>query len=135
MSEVGQSVSSAPVRRRTRNRRPAISNVVPLHQRILPRHVDTLNHWMEAGHRMGLSDSAVSRMDRSTHDYSVSEYILVWVRENIDPAYVIRPEGLWWVVTDAIRDAEISRTRDFAAALNVIRPVLNLGEGGLIERA
>lgn len=55
-----------------------------------------------------------------------SEYVLVWVRENIDPAYIIRPERIGWVVIDAVRDNELGRTRSFAAALHMIRPMLKL---------
>ena len=79
---------------------------------------------------MGLCDASTFVPERSTaHGQPTTEYVLVWVRENIDPAYLIRPERIGWVVVDAVRDHELGRTRSFDAALQLIRPVLKPAAG------
>ena len=120
----------APARRRSRARRPLPTNVIPLHQRIMPRHVELLARWLEAGRMMGLCDASTFKAERSGQLEAVraSEYVLVWVRENIDPAYLIRPERIGWTVIDAVRDNELGRTSSFGAALQLIRPVLKAAE-------
>lgn len=100
-------------------------NVVPLHQRIMPRHTALLARWLEAGRRMGLCDASAFQPDRPA-DGPRHDYVLVWVRENIDPAYMIVPEGAQWTVVDAVRQQDLARLPSFAAALNFIRPVLPL---------
>jgi hypothetical protein len=94
----------------------------------MPRHVALLSRWLDAGRRMGLCDATVSAGDRPASERGASDYVLIWVRENIDPAYLIRPDGLCWVVIDAVREEEIGRTRAFASALYLIRPVLTVDE-------
>ncbi len=97
------------------------ANVVVLHQRMTQRHKDVLNHWLEAGRCMGLCDACICRHGRDQPDY-----VLVWVRENPDPAYMITPEGMRWRLTDCIRGEVLATHASFEAALHHIRPVLDL---------
>jgi hypothetical protein len=99
------------------------SNVVVLHPRVTPQHTALLTRWLEAGRRMGLCDASAFFPDRTDRQ---RDYVLVWVRENSDPAYMVQSEGAAWVVTDAVRERELARLPSFAAALNFIRPVLPL---------
>ncbi len=101
----------------------AATNVVVLHPRITSRHTTLLARWLEAGRRMGLCDASAFFPDRGERQ---RDYVLVWVRENPDPAYMIQFEGGNWAVTDAVRERELSRLPSFAAALQFIRPVLPL---------
>ncbi len=101
----------------------ATTNVIVLHPRITPRHTALLARWLEAGRRMGLCDASAFSPDRGERQ---RDYVLVWVRENPDPAYMIRCEGGTWSVTDAVRERELARLPSFAAALQFIRPVLSL---------
>ena len=101
----------------------AATNVVVLHPRITPRLTALLARWLEAGRRMGLCDASAFFPDRSDRK---RDYVLVWVRENPDPAYLVQSEGNMWVVTDAVRERELTRLPSFAAALQFIRPVLPL---------
>ncbi len=99
-------------------------NVVLLQQRILPSHTALLARWVEAGRRMGICDASMFVPHAPAAD--AVNYVLVWVRENIDPAYMIVPEGRQWTVVDAVRQQNLTRLRSFAEALNFIRPVLPL---------
>ena len=129
MIEATQPAGNPPVRRRARTRRALGSNVVQLHQRLLPRHSELLARWLEAGRQMGLCDATTFAAERRAGRAPASaEYVLVWVRENMDPAYIIRPDRIGWLVIDALRENELGRTRSFAAALHMIRPVLKLDE-------
>lgn len=101
----------------------ATTNVVVLHPRITQRHTALLARWLEAGRRMGLCDASAFFPDRSERQ---RDYVLVWVRENPDPAYMIRFEAGSWAVIDAVREHELARLPNFAAALHFIRPVLPL---------
>lgn len=104
-------------------------NVFLLHQRIMPRHTALLARWLDAGRRMGLCDASTflpNRLGLVASQTGRTDYVLVWVRENIDPAYMILPEGATWLVVDAVREQHLARVRTFAAALNFIRPVLPL---------
>lgn len=89
--------------------------VVPLRLSVLPRHRSYLLAWVEAGHRMGLCDADVASGGEPE--------VYVWVRENADPAYVIRAEGMSWVVVDHLRARKLGAFRSFEAALYCIRPV------------
>jgi len=89
---------------------------------VLPRHREYLMRWLDAGTRMGLCDADVCR-DEDT----AAEQILVWVRENADPAYLVRPEGMRWVLTDHLRDHRLGTFENLESALQAIRPVLPLG--------
>lgn len=110
-------------RRTKRSRGSAVTNVVPLRQRIMPHHRTKLARWLAAGRCMGLCDaSAVS----GARGKASADYVLVWVRENPDPAYMITPEGMQWRVTDCVRQATLARQPTFEAALHFIRPVLDL---------
>ena len=117
---------SASVSKPRARRRSVPSNVVRLHQRIMPRHTALLARWLEAGRRMGLCDASAFTPERTDPGKIPSDYILVWVRENMDPAYMIKPEALGWAVIDAIRQQTLGQTRSFEAALHMIRPVLPL---------
>lgn len=78
---------------------------------------------------MGLCDASAflpNRLGLVASQTGRTDYVLVWVRENIDPAYMILPEGATWLVVDAVREQHLARVRTFAAALNFIRPVLPL---------
>lgn len=99
------------------------SNLLVLHPRITATHTALLARWLAAGLCMGLCDA---------HAYSPKgrergrDYVLVWVRENPDPAYMIQAAGASWVITDLVRDQILDRKPSFAAALHFIRPVLPL---------
>ncbi len=98
-------------------------NVVVLHPRITRRDLSLLGRWLDTGRRMGLCDASAFPADRASGGH---DYVLVWVRENPDPAYMIQPEGRAWVVRDAVREHDLARLPSFAAALHFIRPVLSL---------
>ena len=93
----------------------ADGRVVPLRLHVLPRHRAYLQAWVSAGARMGLCDADVG----TGRDAEV----FIWVRENADPAYVIRAQGCSWVVYDHLRDQKLGAFRDFEAALFCIRPI------------
>ncbi len=101
-------------------------NVVLLRQRVMPSHTALLARWVEAGRCMGICDASMFASHTEPVGVHGVNYVLVWVRENIDPAYMIVPEGNEWMVVDAIRQQNLIRVRSFAAALNFIRPVLPL---------
>lgn len=101
-------------------------NVVLLRQRITSSHTALLARWVEAARCMGICDASMFASHCEPSAASRSNYILVWVRENIDPAYMIVPEGNGWTVVDAVRQRNLIRLLNFAAALNFIRPVLPL---------
>lgn len=100
------------------------TNVVPLHPRVMPRHTALLARWLAAGQRMGLCNAQAFYPGKS--EPQQRDYVLVWVRENADPAYMVHPEGTVWVVTDMVRQMVLVRLSTFGAALNFIRPVLPL---------
>ncbi len=100
-------------------------NVVMLRQRLLPHHRAVLARWLEAGRCMGLCDASVCVARPGQVD---PDYVLVWVRENPDPAYMITPEGMDWRVSDCIRNSVLAHHTSFEAALHCIRPVLKLHE-------
>ncbi len=89
--------------------------VVPMRLSVLPRHRAYLLAWLQAGGRMGLCDADVASGDCAE--------IYVWVRENPDPAYAIRAEGMSWMVVDHLRGRRLGAFRSFEAALYCIRPV------------
>jgi hypothetical protein len=109
----------------TPRRRHVGANVVMLRQRLLAQHRSVLFRWLQAGRCMGLCDASVSAAGPGGTE---PEYVLVWVRENPDPAYMISPEGMRWRVTDCIRGSVLARHASFEAALHSIRPVLKLHE-------
>lgn len=100
-------------------------NVVVLRQRLLAHHRTVLRRWLAAGRCMGLCDASVCQAGPGQAEH---DYVVVWVRENPDPAYMIAPEGMGWRVTDCIRGQVLGRHASFEAALNFIRPVLKLFE-------
>lgn len=102
---------------------PASSNVTVLHPRITARHTALLARWLAAGQRMGLCDAHAYSPKRNERGL---DYVLVWVRENPDPAYMVQSHGHAWVVTDLVRQQALASQPSFAAALNFIRPVLPL---------
>jgi hypothetical protein len=101
---------------------PRAANVLDLRMRVLPRHLEMVARWLEAGRVMGLCDAAPFRPDPERP--GCPEYVLVWVRESADPAYMISAEGMHWTVTDSVRDQLLVRVRSFEEALHFIRPVL-----------
>ena len=70
---------------------------------------------------MGLCDASVVL---ATRGESTTDYVLVWVRENPDPAYMITPVGMEWQITDTLYHRVLSFQSSFEAALQFIRPVL-----------
>jgi hypothetical protein len=72
---------------------------------------------------MGLCDASAFFPDPGEPQ---RDYVLIWVRENSDPAYMVAPEGGGWLVTDALRQQPLATLSSFEAALNFIRPVLPL---------
>ncbi len=100
------------------------SNVVSLRLSFLPRHREYLMRWLQAGASMGLCDADVSPRVTTQRDPAMIEHVLVWVRENADPAYMIRPEGMRWQVIDHVRNHKLGNYASFEAALHCIRPVL-----------
>lgn len=101
------------------------ANVVPLHFNILPRHREYLSRWLQAGLCMGLCDADIETEVSTVRGEAVT-HVLVWVRENPDPAYVIEPRGMRWVLIDHIRGHELGIYNSFEQALHTIRPVLPL---------
>lgn len=114
------------LKRRTKPRRSYDGpNVVVLRQRLLAHHRAVLSRWLEAGRRMGLCDASVCQAGPGQCN---PDYVVVWVRENPNPAYTITSEGMCWCVTDCIHGRVLARHASFEAALNFIRPVLKLYE-------
>lgn len=101
------------------------ANIVMLRQRLLAHHRTVLNRWLDAGRRMGLCDASVCNAGPGQAE---PDYVVVWVRENPDPAYMIAAEGMNWRVTDCIRGQILARHASFEAALHFIRPVLDVHE-------
>ena len=75
-------------------------NVVTLRQRFLAHHRTVLNRWLQAGRRMGLCDASVCLAGPGQAE---PDHVVVWVRENPDPAYMIAAEGMSWRVSDCIQ--------------------------------
>ncbi|MCX5615836.1 hypothetical protein NQF87_02415 [Bombella sp. TMW 2.2559] len=98
--------------------------VIPFRQKLLPRHHRHLAQWLAASERMGILDASIETASESTG--TESYLVVVWVRENADPAYIISLNGPQWVLTDCLRDNELGRYRDLSEALHTIRPVLPL---------
>ena len=103
------------------------SNVISFRLCFLPRHREHLMRWLQAGASMGLCDADVSPRETVQHDSVMLEHVLVWVRENADPAYMVRPEGMRWLVIDHVRNHKLGSFSSFEAALHCIRPVLSVG--------
>lgn len=100
--------------------------IIPMRQKILPRHRLLLMRWLEAGEKMGLLDAQIiPQSSHSSKNYSFYEYVVIWVRENSNPAYLIEPKGTNWCLIDALQKREIGRYQDFTTALNHIRPALH----------
>ncbi len=96
------------------------SNVLQFRLRLNEGHEAQLRRWLKAGTRMGLHDAQVAHRtpDGKSHD----GYVLIWVRENPDPAYRVIPDGIRWAVVDHIRNYTLGRFATFNAALAFIRP-------------
>ncbi len=119
--------SQPPLKRPSTSRRSRQGpNIVVLHQRLLAHHRTVLNRWLAAGRCMGLCDASVCSSGPAGRPGT--DYVMVWVRENPDPAYMVAPEGMRWRVTDCIRGATLASHPSFEAALHAIRPVLKLHE-------
>lgn len=100
-------------------------NVVPLRLGLLPRHREHLSQWLEAGQRMGICDADIT-LDQLPGQFEAVAHVLIWVRENPDPAYMIRPKGMRWVLIDQLREHTLGIYATFEQALHTIRPVLPL---------
>lgn len=103
------------------------SNVISLRLCFLPRHREYLMRWLQAGASMGLCDADISPRVTAQGESVMIEHVMVWVRENADPAYMIRPEGMRWLVIDHVRSHKLGSFSSFEAALHCIRPVLSAG--------
>ncbi|EHH69380.1 hypothetical protein GMO_06870 [Gluconobacter morbifer G707] len=104
---------------------------MPLRQGFLPRHHEYLFRWLDAGQRMGLFDAEIAKAGQDIRNVDGTvpvEHVLIWVRENPDPAYMVRPQGMRWVLIDQLRHHELGSFSSFELALNTIRPVLPLEE-------
>jgi hypothetical protein len=105
----------------------AISNVVALRPRLCDAHRALLAAWVKAGRRMGLHDAAI--VHRTPEGAAEpTGMAVIWVRENPDPAYLVRFEGVGWAVLDTVRGAVLGRFESFAQALEFIRPVLGAAQ-------
>ncbi|AOX19446.1 hypothetical protein [Kozakia baliensis] len=100
-------------------------NVIPLRFSVLPRHREYLSRWLDAGSCMGICDADIA-LDNHAGQKDMIAHVLIWVRENADPAYMIRPKGLRWVLIDQIREHELGVYASFELALHRVRPVLPL---------
>jgi hypothetical protein len=69
---------------------------------------------------MGLHDADVSYWTPVGERHE--GYVLIWVRENADPAYRVIPSGARWKVIDHLRNHTLGRFASFEAALHFIRP-------------
>ena len=77
----------------------AISNVVSFQPRLCEAHRALLAAWVKAGRRMGLHDAEIiHRTPEGAVDFA--GMAVIWVRENPDPAYLVRFEGVGWAVVD-----------------------------------
>jgi hypothetical protein len=95
-------------------------NVIPIRLRVTERHRSHLLRWLAAGRRMGLHDADVSYWTPVGERHE--GYVLIWVRENADPAYRVIPSGARWEVIDHLRNHTLGRFASFEAALHFIRP-------------
>jgi hypothetical protein len=100
-------------------------NVICLRYRITERHRTYLMSWLKAGQRMGLHDADVTPPIPVDPKQNVG-FVLIWVRENPDPAYRVVPEGRTWAVFDELRNHRLGKFPSFAAALHFIRPALSV---------
>ena len=83
-------------------------NVICFHYRITERHRAYLMSWLKAGQRMGLHDADIAPpvpLDPKQH----AGYVLIWVRENPDPAYRVVPEARTWTVIDELRNHRLGK--------------------------
>lgn len=98
--------------------------VIPFRQKLLPRHRRYLAQWLAASERMGILDASIEAAPDQTD--TTPSLVVVWVRENANPAYIISLNGPQWVLTDCLRENELGRYSDLSEALHTIRPVLPL---------
>lgn len=105
--------------------------VIPFRQKLLPRHHRYLAQWLAASERMGILDASIEK--NSEASATASHLVVVWVRENADPAYIISLNGPQWVLTDCLRGSELGRYRDLSEALHTIRPVLPLHQADMVS--
>lgn len=103
------------------------SNVIALCAHLTDSHVQYLARWLKAGQRMGLCDADIVKVTGAPK-VGAQRQVVIWVRESADPAYLIGPIGLRWIVTDAIRDNIIGEYKSFESALAAIRPVIEIQE-------
>lgn len=103
---------------------PATGTVVPFRQKLLPRHQQYLAQWLQASEKMGILDASIENNPLSSKSAHNDQIVVIWVRENADPAYIIRPQGHVWCLIDCLRDNELGRFTSLSMALYTIRPVL-----------
>ncbi|QNT78037.1 hypothetical protein [Entomobacter blattae] len=99
------------------------SHVIPMKKNFLPRHYEYLMRWLEVGSSMGLCDVDISPRFSANQEHDTIDYILIWVREKPDPAYMIKPIGTKWVVIDHLRNYQLGQYKNFEDALLRIRPL------------
>lgn len=99
----------------------SVADFVETRSCITDAHRAHLKRWLFAGRRMGLHDGQIFFGQVSGEPSG--PYIAIWVRENADPAYVVKPEGRRWIVSDAIRNMPLGNFDRLEAALQFIRPV------------
>jgi hypothetical protein len=88
------------------------------------RHRAYVARWLAAGARMGLHDAHVSTIDLDGR--TAERHVVIWVRENADPAYSVTPKGMRWQVFDCVHRHVLGMFPNLEAALNFIRPVLDV---------
>ena len=99
----------------------AISNVVPFRPRLSEAHRALLAAWVKAGRRMGLHDAEiVHRTPEGATD--PAGMAVIWVRENPDPAYLVRFEGVGWAVVDSAAPRGAGPVRGLRAGAGVHSP-------------
>jgi hypothetical protein len=91
---------------------------------ITERHRVYVARWLAAGTRMGLHDAQLCSVDLDGRP--TERHVVIWVRENADPAYAVMPRGMQWQVLDCIHRHPLGLFPNLEAALNFIRPVLDV---------
>lgn len=99
----------------------SVADFVEVRSCITDVHRAHLKRWLFAGRRMGLHDGQI--FYGRVPGEPPGPYIAIWVRENADPAYIVKPDGRRWSVADAVRNVPLGNFDRLEAALQFIRPV------------
>ena len=93
-----------------------------------------LAEWLAATQRKGRDIAAAYVSERRGDDPMIAGRIAVVVRPNRNPAHLIYSpaESTFWVVASGQGWSEIERFRTLRAALNSIRPVLEMHEISMV---